>query len=523
MKNQKHSKRKTLNKPTLFAEEFLITADLFPERIAICTSSKRYTYSEFRRKIEQIYAQIQSEEIENKRIALWANSDIETYAALFAISLSGRSYVPLNTKHPEERILKILNQSKASHIITSSLIPYCLENFTKITIDQLASIEKESYCDPSKLFQNESSEACVIFTSGTTNEPKGVPLYDKGLKQMLDHFSTDPSYFFTEEDRFLQVFDLSFDFSIFSLMLPIRLGAACYILPQQSVKTIDIIKTLEEEKISVVAMVPNVLRILQHYLDEIRLPDLRYTFFGGDTLYHTLATKWSRSCPNGKIVNVYGPTESSVICSTYLWEEKKSEEESIDGIVSIGKTFADIKCLIVDEKNNPIEIGEKGELCFSGKQVIESYLDPIQNENKFFDYIWDGKKVKFYKTSDLGAWNKQQNLIFHGRKDRQIKISGYRVDLNEIDYCLFVANEKAAYSMLAENPITKKMQLISFVESHILTEEKLISQLKAHLPKYMIPATILLLDKLPYNLNGKIDRRKLLLIWENKIISEKNE
>ena len=77
--------------------------------------------------------------------------------------------------------------------------------------------------------------------------------------------------------------------------------------------------------------------------------------------------------------------------------------------------------------------------------------------------------------------------------------------------------------MLAENPITKKMQLISFVESHILTEEKLISELKAHLPKYMIPATILLLDKLPYNLNGKIDRRKLLLIWENKIISEKNE
>jgi D-alanine--poly(phosphoribitol) ligase subunit 1 len=506
-------KKYALKNSRTFADRLFETADRFPDRPSFWIDGTTYTYSEFTERVNKIENLLQNSNIKGKRIGLWTEHDINTYAALFAISLAGCTYVPLNINHPVKRLKNIMEQSGVKDIICPlDLVPELKpEEYNLISIKTGKELFENDKIIAKKPFS--SDEAVIIFTSGTTNEPKGVILHHTGLNSMLDHFIENTEYLFSEEDRFLQVFDLSFDFSIFSLMIPISIGACCYILPQKNIKPFDMIRVLEEVKITVVAMVPNVLQMLRKYLKEIHLPSLRYTFFGGDALHQDLAVRWKKCSPNAEIINVYGPTESSVICSTYLWEEKSSAIDSVDGIVPLGKMFSDINYLIVNDQHMPVKDGETGELCICGTQIIHSYLDPAQNENKFFEHELNGIKKRFYKTSDLASRDKKGNLIFHGRKDRQVKVNGFRIELSELDHWLYLANGRAVYSMLIKEPVTETNQIISFAEKNILNEKELIDTLNVSIPTYMTPRKIIVLDELPYNANGKIDHNQLKEKW----------
>jgi len=227
---------------------------------------------------------------------------------------------------------------------------------------------------------------------------------------------------------------------------------------------------------------------------------LRYSFFSGDALNHELAVKWKKTMLKGRIHNFYGPTETTVVCTHYLWTESQSEKESVNDVVPLGKPFAGMDVLIVDPTNQPTE---KGELCFSGTQVITAYLNN-SNEDQFFSY----QDKRYYKTGDIASYNINGNLVFYGRTDNQVKINGYRIELTEIESAIEKITKKKCVVLSINDKQTNK--LIAFIEAKDLNADILKSSLTSVLPDYMIPQQFIASESFPLNTNGKIDKNKLL-------------
>jgi len=245
-------------------------------------------------------------------------------------------------------------------------------------------------------------------------------------------------------------------------------------------------------------MVPSVLGLIEKYLPEFNFPHLRYSFFSGDALKQNLAVKWKKCLPNGVIHNFYGPTETTIVCTRYKWDEEISDIESLNNIVPIGKPFPGMHFIVLSEEQKMItEVRTVGELCFLGVQVIDNYLNN-SNENSFI--YFEGKR--YYKTGDLVSLNEKENLIFHGRLDSQVKINGYRIELAEIENAILKVCGK-----LNKVVVNELNQLVAFVESD--NELDLKGEMNKLLPSYMMPICFVFIKEIPLSINGKIDTQKI--------------
>jgi D-alanine--poly(phosphoribitol) ligase subunit 1 len=219
-------------------------------------------------------------------------------------------------------------------------------------------------------------------------------------------------------------------------------------------------------------------------------------------LYHHQARAWKQGAPASRIINGYGPTETTIVCTSYEWTEAALIE---GGIVPIGKPFEDMKYLIVDTDKYG---GDKGELCLTGPQVFESYCGKA-DDNKFFTQDND----TYYRTGDLVSVGKDGNLLFHGRKDFQFKINGYRVEAAEV--------EKAIYSLIQAPAIILCVReqgisrLIAFCEKDPGQDVR--GRLAQLLPAYMIPSEFITVGAYPLSRNGKIDRAQLTRMYNERL------
>jgi len=472
---------------------FLQSVQKWPKNKALYINDRYYSYTELMKIADHIYEMIPQDKV-YKRIGIYCNDDINTYASILAISLYGAGYVPLNNRFPVSKNRSVVEKSDLSLILSS------VENEELIAIKGNAKILNTSFVlsdlnDLSSTIKKykkvEQPYAYILFTSGSTGEPKGVAVSDENLKTLFEYFYGN--YGFTEGDRFLQASELTFDFSVLSFFMPLHFGACSFVVPDSGIKFVKIIQMLKEFEITVFSIVPSILRYLEKYLEEIQLPKLRLSFFSGDALYLDLASKWSRVVPNGKIFNCYGTTESAVVCTSYLFDKNTSAIDSVNGIVPLGKPFSTMQILILDENGMP---AEKGELCLSGNQVISSYLNGA-DDSRFF--IREGRK--YYKPGDIVSFNEKGDLIFLGRKDTQVKINGFRVELVEIEFAIEkILNAKCVVLCIRDD---KQLNtLIAFIEQKYINEELLRMQLADSLPEYMIPQKFIAIDKFDLSING---------------------
>ncbi len=485
---------------------FLKSVVHYPNHNALFVKDEYYTYLQLWQIVQGVYQQLPTAK-KHERIGLYCSEDVLTYATILAINLYGAAYVPLNSKFPVSRNKKIVELCSLDLVLTS------------VDANDIWELKKETDAvfvntfegSPIEFSGNETSIqqqafqkvdqaiAYILFTSGSTGEPKGVPVSHFNTNSFFNYFLKN--YDFNENDRFLQVYELTFDVSVFSFFIPLQVGACCYVLPAKGIKYMQTIEYLQKYKITVVSMVPGVLRYLENYLSQITLPDLRFSFFSGDALYHSLAVKWQLSIPNAKIHNFYGPTETTIVCTRFVFDEKQSAIESVNDIVPLGKAFEGMQTLVVDEDNVPVQ---KGELCFSGNQVISGYLNNT-NEDRFF--IHDQKR--YYKTGDVVSVNEFGNLVFYGRTDNQVKINGYRIELAEIENA--VSGITGARCVAVVNRGANGMNIIIvFIEKKNFDTAPLPQLLSNVLPDYMIPHQFILTEKFALNFNGKIDKQVLL-------------
>ena len=482
-------------------QKFLYYVHHTPDAPALRARNKTFTYGQLALTTANILKRLQTGN--NLLIGIVTNDDVYTYAAILAILFKRTAYVPLNYKNPVDRNRTIIEEAGLKTVISSRALNWNLKGVKVLQIgDEMQASAEELYLPQ----LNADSLAYLFFTSGSTGKPKGVPVSHAHLNAFLENVISNENYDFKSSDRFLQMFELTFDLSVFSFFVPLCVGACCCIIPEQGIQYLQVIKTLEEQNITVALMVPSILNYLQPYFDEITLPALRYSLFCGEALYENLTSQWSTCVPHAIIENVYGPTEATIFFTRYAWNDL-SKNEAVNGILPIGKPMHGLDAVIVDEKNKKIDDGMTGELCLLGNQVVKEYWNNKEKTRDAFIHI-EGYSTPAYKTGDLCFINENENLVYCGRADNQVKIDGFRVELGEIEYFakqFSGCDNVAAVAIAGENG---NYSIYLFIETKQLVND-LNALLKQKLPPYMIPSRIHLIEQMPYNLNGKIDRNKL--------------
>jgi acyl-coenzyme A synthetase/AMP-(fatty) acid ligase len=250
-------------------------------------------------------------------------------------------------------------------------------------------------------------------------------------------------------------------------------------------------------------------------------PGLRLSLFCGEALPLEIVRHWALAAPNSVIQNIYGPTELTIACTAYRWNNTKSPDECEQGIVPIGQPFHGMRALIVDEELREVEHGRDGELLMTGPQLSLGYWQDEEKTRQAFVRV-GGKNGTYYRTGDRvrrSAVN--EPLVYLGRLDNQIKVLGHRVELGEVEAAVRqVSGLEGVVALGWPTGESGADGIEVFLETDSFDTKALMSQLKVKLPAYMLPRNVLVLRRFPLNTNGKYDRKSLELILENAFGSD---
>ncbi|MBN2167363.1 MAG: AMP-binding protein [Marinilabiliaceae bacterium] len=458
--------------------------------IAFKLGNQAYTFENLHQKVIDFQQFIIEKHNDVKVIGVVCADKIETYALLLAVQFLGKTFVPLLPHYPESRNNEIKKIAKIDLVLQLDSVQLSRKSNDEIIIAA----------------NNANSVLSILFTSGSTGSPKGVPYTRKNINTSLDAYFKLPMTI-NENDRFLQMFDLNFDMAYLSFLPALMVGASVFLTRNKGIKYMEAAKVMMQDNITIATVVPSTLQLLSPYFSSLNLPSLKYTLIGGEPLYKTLANDWYGCTPSNHIFNISGPTETTMACMGYWVPRNEKEQKSHNGILAFGEPWAHTKAMILDENNTSIEDCIEGELAFAGDNVMTGYLDLPERNNEIFLKI---NGARFYKTGDMAFRDKDG--IFHtcGRKDDQVKIMGFKVELGEIE---FHARQFIKQQICVVKYFAADKQLALFIDGKITNEttSQIKNYLKDKVPQYMIPDVIIGVEKFAYTNNGKIDKKLLCI------------
>lgn len=483
----------------------------YPDHYAFCIKGQFFTYRELQHMAANIQQKLKELVLRQNAIALiFVEDNIETYASILAVWFSGMCYVPVKAENPAKRNQSIIDQIKPDVIVYSGKRPGTIEN---VSFPVIQTNRERLHPDGLSLPELIPEDlAYVLFTSGSTGIPKGVKITFKNISTFLDNFASI-GYGLNENDRFLQIYDLTFDASVHCFAFPLLYGACVYTVPPQQMKYLGAYKILNKYRITFAKMPPSTIAFLRPYFNQIHLPHLKFSLFGGEALPSVLVDKWRTCVPNAVVQNVYGPTEGTINCTFY---SVPSAPKAYNGILSIGRPFGDTKAVIIDDDQKFCPTGEKGELCICGNQVTPGYWNGEgKNRSAFITLQRDGMNYRFYRTGDLAFQDQQGEIFYCGRIDNQVQVQGFRVELGEIEKH---ARDFAGASQVVAIAKTRngKTRIWLFVENDDEDTAPLREYLAEELPSYMVPSGIIHVKPFPLTNSGKTDRKKLLEFLNNE-------
>ena len=467
------------------------------------------------------------------RVGIFVQRELAAYQGVLGALYADRTYVPINPKSSAEKIRSIVAQANISTLILSEaqLIEHRvlfealgIEHF--LVPDLVASRDLVSKnfplfnvvgCDWLSEYKSIQSvpytdSIYIMFTSGSTGVPKGVPINDLNLSSFLDsyqaHFDFEPGFIAS------QTFDFSFDPSVADLFFTWSHGGQVTVLTQDELYCPS--DYIQREEIQIWASVPALAEFMRKLgaLEDNAFPLLQRSIFCGEALTKSLAQEWKRAAPNSSIENWYGPTETTIYIAHKAISDLELEDASTNHYVPIGDGLTGHELRIVDTNHGLLEKGGKGELVIKGPQLSGGYLDDLKKTNQSFCAMpWD-KTVdnRWYKTGDLVWMDDNGDFCYSGRLDNQIKISGRRIELGEIERCLQVyggLDPVVVVPVFDDEGIIVHLVAFTTVPLARAQLREINALCKEYIEPIFYPKKIRSIAAFPINFSGKVDRKRL--------------
>lgn len=502
-------------------EYFNKTADRFPQKTAVMDATESINFSQLRKKAHILADDLYDFNIRsNVPVAIYLPKSTDAITAILGILYSGNIYAPLDTENPANRIKAILDNLQPGCIITDTTHMKRLKGLNgNIPVLNIDDFDYNVNVTQPTGYQNciDTDPAYIIHTSGSTGVPKGVVISHRSVFDYI-HWAID-AFDINEKEIIGNQAPLVFDNSTLDIHLMFFTGATLCLIPEQlymfPVKLLDFIN---EHKVNFVFWVPTILVNVakMKLLNKVNVPTLKKVLFAGEVMPTKHLNYWIKNLSSEVLfANLYGPTEITVDCTFYIVDRKFDDEE----VLPIGKACRNSDILILNTEDKLCNINEEGELCVRGSSLSLGYWRNLEKTKAVFEQnpLNENYTELIYRTGDIVYKKEENEIIFVGRKDNQIKHMGYRIDLGEIEHAIGMIFESVTPCVLYDHE--QKIIVLMYESDNEITVLEFRKQLRSIIPKYMIPTQYVYLNKLPLNASGKIDRKILYKMLTQKEVA----
>ncbi|QOT00303.1 amino acid adenylation domain-containing protein [Brevibacterium sp. JNUCC-42] len=485
---------------------------LTPDRIAVTYGDKHLTYRELDEQANQIANRLMqmTQHQRNPLIGMLLDRSERMIISILAILKAGGAYVPIDPEYPVERIAAIVEDTGMNTIITEShhtgIYDVFAEQVQPINLDHPDEWAEQSAEQMTQATATTDDLAYIIFTSGSTGKPKGVMIEHRNVIRLMknDRMMFD----FNENDVWTMFHSYCFDFSVWEMYGALFYGGRVVVVPKEIARVPkDFIQLLKQERVTVLNQTPTAFYALaqEEAIVEERDLSIRYVIFGGEALAPIQLRKFHEKYPATQLINMYGITETTV----HVTFKEITQSEMNKNQSNIGTTIPTLTVYILDEFQQPVPIGVKGEIYVGGDGVARGYLHRLDLTAERFvpNPFLPGQMM--YRAGDLARWIDDGTLEYLGRLDHQVKVRGFRIELGEVETRL-LQHDAITEALVIASDDAGTTALCAY---YTATRELSISELRRHigeaLPSFMIPAYFIALETFPMTVNGKVDRKAL--------------
>ncbi|WP_197321891.1 non-ribosomal peptide synthetase [Saccharomonospora sp. NB11] len=489
--------------PELFRAQVART----PDAVAISCGSERLTYAELSEASDRLALRLRALGVGtgdgDSAVCLLMERSIRLVVAILAVVKAGGVYVPLDARYPRSRMRMIMEDTGATVLLVDGSENDLPDTEGVHVLDVTADHDEAG--DPATLevaTVSPEKAVYVMYTSGSTGRPKGVTVTHRNVAAL----AADHVWRSGRHERVLMHSPTAFDASTYEMWVPLLSGGHVVVAPAGELDPDTLVRTITENDVTAAFFTTALFNLLVERAPTA-LAGIREILTGGEAHSPAIITKALESCPDTRLVNIYGPTETTTFVVL------QPLESIVDGVVPIGRAMDDTRAYVLDEGLRPVPVGVPGELYLAGEGLARGYLgQPGLTAQRFVASRFGAPGERMYRTGDLVRWRPNGQLEYLGRTDNQVKIRGFRIEPGEIESVLETHPAVANATVVVRRKPTGGKDLVGYV---VLTdgEQAEPAALRAYvaerLPQYMVPVAVMVLDEFPLTPNGKIDRRAL--------------
>jgi amino acid adenylation domain-containing protein len=488
-----------------------------PNVCALIFNDAEITYQELNHRSNQLAHHLIALGVKAEvKVGIMVERSIEMIVGLLGILKAGGAYVPLDPDYPRERLNYLVEDSGIRLLLTQSPLRNRIPDSEKLSVLELDSADVAGVAEINPAITlHPDNLAYVIYTSGSTGRPKGVGVSHGPLAMHLA--AIREIYGVRPGDRELMFFSMNFDAAAEQWITPLREGATLVLSSTRDLAGDGFVDRIGKHGITTLHLPPAYLRMLLPLMQG-GATSVRTCIAGGEAWFAADLAATQAAFPQARLVNAYGPTETVITPAAWVAHASETAEAGFIGeFAPIGRAVGDRKLYVLDEDLNVVPPGCAGELYIGGTGLARGYLDrPGLTADRFVADPFGPDGSRLYRTGDRVRWRNEGNgaqLEYLGRLDHQVKLRGFRVELGEIEGQLLAQPGVREAAVVAQES-RNGTRLIAYVVWHhgvTLNASMLKTALAAVLPDYMLPGSFVLLDRLPLNPNGKVDRPALPL------------